>query len=390
MVVPRFPRVLAPLAAALLFAFASWLIVTPSEAAALPADTATTVPVQLNGTVKIEVDSLQARASAVRDEIEDLDILLEQRSEAYNQIAVKLDESNVRLSELRNELAQAEKERDYRVKKLEARIRALYMSGGRDQLLQLLMLSEGFDDFLSRVRVIATLADQDTDLLDNLAKSKTRVGQVLADIDRQKREELALRRQLSEERTKIQEQLAARLGTLNGIDSEIATIIEQERQRQIEEQERLRQAIAALVNGWQVYPDTLPQTPSEVLNQFLETAAFYQGVPYVWAGDRPSTGLDCSGFTRYVFAQHGVNLPHYSGYQAQMGIPVEPQDIQPGDLLAFGFPVHHVGIYMGEGLYIHAPRTGDVVKISHLAERRNLTAIRRFNIQPRIGPPSVG
>ena len=79
------------------------------------------------------------------------------------------------------------------------------------------------------------------------------------------------------------------------------------------------------------------------------------GIPYVWGGTRPSTGMDCSGFTRYVFKQHGVKLPHYSGYQAQMGIPVELADIQPGDLLAFGYPVHHVGIYIGDGLFIHTP-----------------------------------
>ena len=79
------------------------------------------------------------------------------------------------------------------------------------------------------------------------------------------------------------------------------------------------------------------------------------GIPYVWGGSKPSTGMDCSGFTRYVFKQHGVNLPHYSGYQAQMGVPVTLADIQPGDLLAFGFPVHHVGIYIGDGLFIHTP-----------------------------------
>ena len=94
----------------------------------------------------------------------------------------------------------------------------------------------------------------------------------------------------------------------------------------------------------------------------VETAAAYMGIPYVWGGSKPSTGMDCSGFVRYVFKQHGVILPHYSGYQAQMGVPVDLADIQPGDLLAFGFPVHHVGIYIGDGLFIHTP--GDYVKIS--------------------------
>ena len=68
---------------------------------------------------------------------------------------------------------------------------------------------------------------------------------------------------------------------------------------------------------------------------------------------------------------------------------MDPGDIQPGDLLAFGIPVHHVGIYLGNDLFIHAPRTGDVIKISHLSERTNLSAIRRFDLQPRTGAPWV-
>jgi cell wall-associated NlpC family hydrolase len=84
-------------------------------------------------------------------------------------------------------------------------------------------------------------------------------------------------------------------------------------------------------------------------------------------------------------SQHGVNLPHYSGYQAQLGIPVAPADIKPGDLVAFGFPVSHVGIYIGDGLFIHTP--GDYVKISKLSSRRNLAAIRRFPLELRTGTP---
>ncbi len=92
---------------------------------------------------------------------------------------------------------------------------------------------------------------------------------------------------------------------------------------------------------------------------------------------------------QYVFAQHGISLPHYSGFQAQMGTPVDASSIMAGDLLAFGVPVHHVGIYIGDGLFIHAPRTGDVIRIAPLSERTNLSAVRRFVLQERLGPPAV-
>ena len=90
----------------------------------------------------------------------------------------------------------------------------------------------------------------------------------------------------------------------------------------------------------------------------------YLGTPYVWGGASPS-GFDCSGFTMYVYAQVGVSLPHSSYAQYGMGVPVAQSDLQPGDLVFF-YGLGHVGIYIGGGQYIHAPHTGDVVKISSI------------------------
>lgn len=117
----------------------------------------------------------------------------------------------------------------------------------------------------------------------------------------------------------------------------------------------------------------------------VETALAYHGVPYVWAGASPS-GFDCSGLVMYVFAQHGVRLPHYSGSQFQLGEKVAPADLKAGDVVFFGSPVHHVGMYVGAGYFIHAPRTGDFVKLSKLAERSDYAGARRYEWQLRTGP----
>src|SRR5258708_12001523 len=90
----------------------------------------------------------------------------------------------------------------------------------------------------------------------------------------------------------------------------------------------------------------------------------YLGVPYVWGGESPS-GFDCSGFVAYVYAQVGVSLPHYTGAQWNVGVPVSRGDLQPGDLVFFD-GLGHVGLYIGGDQFIHSPHTGDVVRISSL------------------------
>ena len=87
----------------------------------------------------------------------------------------------------------------------------------------------------------------------------------------------------------------------------------------------------------------------------------------IWGGANPNTGFDCSGLVVYCFKQGaGISLPHFTGDLIKKGTPVKKKDLKPGDLI---FPNdHHVGIYIGNGEFIHAPQTGDVVKISKVAK----------------------
>jgi peptidoglycan DL-endopeptidase CwlO len=104
---------------------------------------------------------------------------------------------------------------------------------------------------------------------------------------------------------------------------------------------------------------------SSAAAQAAQVALGEQGVPYVWAGESPS-GFDCSGLVAWSFAQVGISLPHssYSLYDA--GTHISESDLQPGDLVFFN-GLGHVGIYIGGGQYVHAPHTGDVVKVSSLS-----------------------
>jgi cell wall-associated NlpC family hydrolase len=107
------------------------------------------------------------------------------------------------------------------------------------------------------------------------------------------------------------------------------------------------------------------------------TALQYVGVPYVWGGNDAATGLDCSGFTKLVYGSLGVDLPRVSTDQAKVGTPVASlADARPGDLLAFGSPVDHVGIYLGDGRMVHAAGTGRSVEVADVY--RTPTTIRRL------------
>jgi hypothetical protein len=109
----------------------------------------------------------------------------------------------------------------------------------------------------------------------------------------------------------------------------------------------------------------------------VAAARRYLGVPYVWGGTDPATGLDCSGFVQQVFGDLGIELPRVSRDQAQVGQPVGSlAEARPGDLLAFNSPVSHVAIYLGDGKMIHAAGRGKDVRITDVYETP--TAIRRL------------
>lgn len=124
---------------------------------------------------------------------------------------------------------------------------------------------------------------------------------------------------------------------------------------------------------------TLSAVNAEVkrIETVLRTARSALGKPYVYGGTSPATGFDCSGLTQYAFRSAGLTLPRVSAQQARAGIAVPYSQLHPGDLVAFYSPVSHVGIYLGDGLFLHVPRTGDVVKVTRLSAMK-VTAIRRF------------
>src|SRR5919107_265531 len=111
------------------------------------------------------------------------------------------------------------------------------------------------------------------------------------------------------------------------------------------------------------------------LQAVVDRALAQRGKPYVWAASGPGS-FDCSGLVQYAFQAAGISLPHSSRMQSQMGTPVSRAEARAGDLVAFYSPVSHIGIYLGNGQMVHAPTSGDVVKVASVD---NMGATPKFN-----------
>ena len=123
-------------------------------------------------------------------------------------------------------------------------------------------------------------------------------------------------------------------------------------------------------------PTAAGSSPVVTGDQVVADARKYLGIPYVWGGTDPAKGLDCSGLVQRVYADLGIDLPRVSQDQAHVGQAVPGlAQARPGDLLCFGTPADHIGIYIGDHKMIVAPKTGDVVKVQDVY--RTPSTIRR-------------
>jgi cell wall-associated NlpC family hydrolase len=119
---------------------------------------------------------------------------------------------------------------------------------------------------------------------------------------------------------------------------------------------------------------TIGSSPKDIIA--VRAALTQLGKPYVWAAAGPDA-FDCSGITMWAWAQAGVSMPHLASSQQTMGTPVDKSQLRPGDLVFFGSPAYHVAMYIGAGMAIQAPTSGDVVKISPLAAMSDYSSATR-------------
>ncbi len=320
------------------------------------------------------VEDLEAQANSVRREVARLDHRAEVLTEKYNVARAALDAVNIRLQESRRNLERARAEFDSAQALRGERLAAMYKSDGYSMLDVLFNLND-LGDASTQLGYFRSIDEADQETVARVAVVEQRVQALTKQIDTDRAEALDKEMALREQQAAIEDELAAREQLLTDLDARVKKLLSQLARLDAAASARLAKAAGVDLAG-------IHGSPAQIA--VIKETMKYLGIPYVWAGATPSGGFDCSGLVLYVYAQFGIQFPHGATMQAHMGDPVSLSKAQPADLVFFGSPAfyHHVGIYIGNGLFIEAPHTGDVVKVSRLAGR-GCTLICRYDISLR-------
>lgn len=296
-----------------------------------------------------EIDQAQGELSALNER---LSLLVEE----YDQTKLALDEAQARLAHLRDveERALAEEAR------ARGRLGAIAAEAYKNPAapLEILLSSASLGELTDRLQFLDTAAQVQSD-----TAAAAEVAGVRAD---EAAEQAAT---IVEEESALLDELGGKQAEIEGAIGEQQTLVSQleDELQAFRERQAALAAAAAEAREAASTPDTGPISPpppvsGEGAAAAIAAAESVLGVPYQYAGASPETGFDCSGLTMWAWGHAGVSLPHSSAAQYSALPHVDRDQLQPGDLVFFYSPIHHVGLYTGGGMMIHAPHTGAYVE----------------------------
>ncbi len=320
----------------------------------------------------------RAQADRIAQEMHDFDAQLEETVQLYNkatgdlaQIRAKIKENKARLALARANLTAARAQ-------LAEIVVGSYKGADASDLTAYVLGSGSFSELVDRIEYVSRASRMEADVVAQIRASEKEIANRQNQLKEVEGKAQALVADVGDKKRAIEAGLAQRRQMLASVRSDIRQLIAQ--------RERARERAAAAAAAAAQQPPApssdegsgggdgsgggggfTPPPGNSTGQQAVQIAMRYLGVPYVWGGASPS-GFDCSGLTMYAYAQLGISLPHFTGSQWTAGPHVSRDQLAPGDLVFFTPSLGHMGMYIGNGSFIHAPHTGDVVKISSLSD----------------------
>lgn len=341
------------------------------------------------------VEQQQDEVQRIADELDALENRLGQLEEDHAAALDRIDELNVEIAASQAQVDQQSAVLGSLQKQLTGVALGKFMGGSGAGLTPLFSTAGTFTDDLQRDQLSRVALNEGAGTSDELQQVIDDLAAATAALDAKKAEQAQLvasleaqQQQGDELTTQLQAKYADAKATLGDL-----IVQEQERRAaeaaaraQAEFERRARDAAAANTpaappanrggGGAAPATPTAPKTPkpslpapdipapSSMAGAAIAAAQSQLGVPYKFAMSSPGEAFDCSGLTKYAWGKAGVSLPHQSAQQYAVTPHIPKDQAQPGDLIFYHSPIGHVAIYLGGGMLIHAPATGDVVKIS--------------------------
>jgi len=318
---------------------------------------------------------VQAQIDKLGAEISDLD-------EHYNQASIHLQKVQSQIQDSENQSARAQVDFLALQKVASAQAAAIYRAGA-PSLLVAFLSSKSLDDFNKKMELISQVSDWQSGIMTSLQIADQRAKVAQSDLSRELSQARSINDSLAKQRKDLNDRLASEqklLGQINEANRIAAAKAAADRAAAVrtamlakattkpsaspEPSDTPGSSSPSETSG---PSDALPSIPSSDQAAVAVRAAMAQiGKPYVWAGAGPAS-YDCSGLTMSSWRQAGVVMAHSAADQYASFKHVSVDQLQPGDLVFFGHPIHHVGMYVGNGMMVHAPETGELVQVSSMS-----------------------